>query len=444
MKKRSFVLFTVCAVLLSGCIAEASSNLLSVPKLSGDFLALQKRIDEITRTGAVQATPSGGDNLHTIQLIDLDCDGTKEAVSFFQNSKNSTEYSVYVHKKVDSEYIELGKITGHGLGIDSVFYPVCDSSGKRAVAVLWTIGETVDSYLSVGMTDGNSFSEKLSVQSSKLFISDLGEDNVNEIISIVKDASSSEFSAKLFCFSDSEIKSMPSVPLSAGIRSIEKIQQSKLSDGSSAIFIDELVSGRNYLTDVLVFKNETLSNISIDSVSRISSQTYRPISLCSSDIHGDGILAVPTASALAGYSGNDSSTQWCIEWNVVNKDGTLSPVLNTYHNSTEGWYIIWDKSWNNKITVERTETDGQKITVFSRYVSEGSNIPLFSIYSVADNDYGHPLSDSHVQIGACANATYYLSLADNISKSDIPISEESIRNSFRIISKNSTTEVYKK
>lgn len=443
MKKFTFLIIAALALLLSGCIAEASSNLLAVPKLSGDFLALQKKIDEIARDGAVQATPSGGENLHTIQLIDLNGDGTKEAVSFFRSAKNSTEYSVYVHKKVDSEYVLLGKMTGHGLGIDSVYYPLCSSSGERAVAVLWTIGETVNAELSVGMIENGSFAEKLSVQSSKLFISDLENDNINEIISLVKDPSASEFSAKLFYFSGTDIKSLPSVALSSGIRSIEKIQQGKLSDGSSAVFIDELVSGRSCLTDVLVLKNNTLSNISVDSASGISSVTYRPVALCSADIHGDGVLAVPIAAALVGYSDSDSSPQWCIEWNSVGSDGALTPILNTYHNSVEGWYIIWDNSWNGKITVEKSETGGQKLTTFCEYKANVS-IPLFSIYTLADSDYSKPLSENDIQIGTCANAAYYLAFPTDAPESRFSVSEEAIRNSFRIISKISTTEVYKK
>ena len=86
---------TVCALLtllLSACMFNSSpEEMYELPHIPEEYAALQEKIDELVTAGAEYAAPISGTNIQSVQLVDLDGDGTEEAVAFFRNSTNTPE-----------------------------------------------------------------------------------------------------------------------------------------------------------------------------------------------------------------------------------------------------------------------------------------------------------------------------------------------------------------
>ena len=82
-------------LLLAACSIESGDGLASLPRLPGEYLALQQKVDAILDKGYVPAVAESGANRQAMQLQDIDGDGQNEIVSFYR-SATSGEYAVYI------------------------------------------------------------------------------------------------------------------------------------------------------------------------------------------------------------------------------------------------------------------------------------------------------------------------------------------------------------
>lgn len=442
MKKALFAA-AVCCVLLSGCQADAGDSLFQAPRLPGDYVALQASLDGIAASGAVSVAPDSGSNRHSVQLVDIDADGTEEVISFFRNAPGGTQFSVYMHKKNSKgDYAIIGSITGTGTGITQVYYPRRSENGECAVCVLFGSGEDASGTLITGCVNDGSFYRVMEASCTDIYVGNVNQNSDDEIILIQKGGDVSQFSAKLYYFDGNSINSMPSVSLSAGIKGIAKIRKSNTSDGVPAVFIDSVSSGKGYLTDVLAYKNDTFGNITLDPTSGTSGSTYRQVSMPSSDIAGSGIYSIPLAYPMPGNSGA-SEIQWRLEWNTVASNGALTPVTTTYHNVSEEWYITFPDKWDDKITVTKSTVSGAGVTTFCYCDSSGQIVPLFSLYSASEDEkQDFENQPQYICIGAGSSKSYYITMCEQGKDSKYYLEEDQIRTVFNIIPKVWASEVY--
>lgn len=69
--------------LLTGCLFNSRvEDLYCLPQLPEEYTELKNKIDDILSDGAEYAAPLSGSNVQPVQLVDLDGDGTEEAVAF--------------------------------------------------------------------------------------------------------------------------------------------------------------------------------------------------------------------------------------------------------------------------------------------------------------------------------------------------------------------------
>ncbi len=93
----------VSALSISGCSVESGDALASLPRLPGEYLALQQEVDAILAQGYIPAVAESGQNRQAMQQQDIDGDGQKEIISFYRSS-TSGEYMIYVHKRQGDDY----------------------------------------------------------------------------------------------------------------------------------------------------------------------------------------------------------------------------------------------------------------------------------------------------------------------------------------------------
>ena len=124
-------------LLLGGCSFYSGDDLLLAPQPTRNFVALQVQLRKILDGGALYAVPQSGRNRSTIQLVDFDNDGTDEAIAFFRDSSTASTFTVYVFKKTDDDYVLLDSVTGQGLSVQAVEYPVFSRDGEKGLLVTW-------------------------------------------------------------------------------------------------------------------------------------------------------------------------------------------------------------------------------------------------------------------------------------------------------------------
>ena len=145
--------------------------------------------------------------------------------------------------------------------------------------------------------------------------------------------------------------------LSAPVASLQGMQPGTLLGGKTAVFVTSRVTGEdetsNTVTDILICRQPELVNIVLSDDTGVSNQIFRYLNsqIQPTDITGNGATAVPRPAQLLSES--RESEYWKIFWHNYRTDGSSEQEAITYHNTTDGWYLLLPKMWDSHFTVRQ-------------------------------------------------------------------------------------------
>ena len=368
MQKAKAALLLLLTLLLGGCSLEYGDGLLSLPKLPGEYLLLQREIDAILSTGAVYATAETGANRQAVQLIDMDGDGEDEAIAFFRMPGG--DFLVCAYQRAPEGYVEIGRAEGFGSTIHAVHYPRISAEGELALALSWGL-EDVGSY---GMTvfgfTGGGLQSMMDIQYSSLLVRDFNGDSLDELCFAVRDAVTGRFSLRTYGHSRGAFRLQSEAPLCTEVRSVSRMTPGTTRGGRTAVFVDSVSTGSGYVTDVIALTEGGAVNETIDLVSDSGLKTWRLGSVSSMDIDGDGIIDVPTVAdppegaSQAGEDLQAGDGRFKLCWRDFAQGEEPIVAATTYHSISEEWYLLWPESWGSSVKARRSSASGVSRTEF--------------------------------------------------------------------------------
>lgn len=370
-------------------------GLLSLPRLPEEYVGLQKLYDEILAEGAAYVSAKSGANRQSVQLADFDSDGENEVVSFFKNADGT--FSVYIHKKFDETYFEIGKADGVGKNIRSVDYINMNAMGELALLVTWDLEDSLQSALSVYSVRDGEMQNVLDLQYLSYYVTDMDLDAQDDIIAVSRDSGEQFNSVAMYSFDGSKCEVKGKTQLSIESDKVVNMVAGLTTSGKRAVYIDSSTLESEYVTDIIYCQNDgALMNESIDTESGSANVTKRHINVYSSDIDNDGIVEVPLAKMFTGYTDPLSSdTRWKINWSEIETGKIVNNSMNTFHNSLEGWFFVLPEKW---------DTDVSAVIVNESNVSQTT---FFVPYEIADDNYSMSYDETNSLV------TIYAVSADN-------------------------------
>ena len=128
------VLAAAMSLVLSGCFVKTVDELYTLPKHSDEYNRLEQAIDQVMSSqNASYAAPVSGMNQQSVQLADLDGDGTEEAVAFLKTTGDKP-LKACIFSRVDEDYQLMDVIEGDGTSFASVEYvPLTGGPGVELV-----------------------------------------------------------------------------------------------------------------------------------------------------------------------------------------------------------------------------------------------------------------------------------------------------------------------
>ena len=78
-------------------------------------------LEALITQGYEYASPTGGRNIQSVQMADLDGDGQQEALAFFRMSSDEKPLKIFVFKIEGGSYARYCTIESSGTAIDSVY-----------------------------------------------------------------------------------------------------------------------------------------------------------------------------------------------------------------------------------------------------------------------------------------------------------------------------------
>lgn len=83
-------LLALLAAALTGCgfSDDSVEELFTLPRMAEEYTGLTQELEALITQGYEYASPTGGRNIQSVQMADLDGDGQQEALAFFRMSSD--------------------------------------------------------------------------------------------------------------------------------------------------------------------------------------------------------------------------------------------------------------------------------------------------------------------------------------------------------------------
>ena len=82
-------LLALLAAALTGCgfSDDSVEELFTLPRMAEEYTGLTQELEALITQGYEYASPTGGRNIQSVQMADLDGDGQQEALAFFPHEQ---------------------------------------------------------------------------------------------------------------------------------------------------------------------------------------------------------------------------------------------------------------------------------------------------------------------------------------------------------------------
>lgn len=446
------LLWSLALLCLAGCSVESGDGLASLPKLPGEYLALQKKVDAILEKGYVPAVAEGGVNRQAMQLQDIDGDGQNEIVSFYRSSTGG-QYAIYIHKRQGDDYVELGSAQGYGKYLREVSYPRCSRGGSRAVALSWGTEENTTAGMTVHILGPEGLTEALAAGYSSCYITDMNGDGVDELMLASFDKTSGSMQLEAYGFSEGQCRAIDQTMLSSDAKSIVKISRGmRPGRPEASLYIDSLSANGGYVTDIVELQQGGMVNTTLGSGGVRSAGAWRPVNIACQDIDKDGMPEVPLADLMPGYTDPGAGEScWKLRWTKFSGGAAQSVAMETYHALADNWYMRWPGQWGQAVSVVRRNEAGVVKTAFlipneqggpEEYLALGQDNVLLQIWVfTGDNRQEHFNTSGMKWLRSSDNAIYAYSLPANCYP-ELTLTDEQVVNYFNAVAAEWASEVY--
>lgn len=261
MFRKCYIIALVLALLLlSGCSLRTLDDLYQVPKRSDAVDNLQSAIDK-SMAGLEYCAPLNGENLQTVQTVDLDGDGVLEYLLYARGAEEMP-LRILIFALKDGGYVLSDTIQSHGTAFDLVQYSQMDDHPGVEIIVGCQISQDVARSVGVyTLRDGKAL-PLLSTNYTSFVSCDLVDDERSELMVLRPGENDGDFGvAELYGFAGQELVQLDQINLSGAAEGLKHMEPVELPDGVNALYVYTAVEGGSVAVDILAVVNGKLTNL---------------------------------------------------------------------------------------------------------------------------------------------------------------------------------------
>ena len=404
-------------LLFAGCAMQTVEEMYALPRRSEAFNEMQSAIDT-AMYGMTYASPQSGENQQTVQMADLDGDGSEEILVFAKGASEKPLQVLIFTKDADGHVRTMETIGSNGLAFEQVEYVEFDDNPGCELVVGIRIGEQVQRSIAV-YTFKNGDAELMLLNGySKFLTCDLDQNGYSDLMVLRPGEQESEGgTAVLYHYRNGQIERSVEIAMAENPSNIRRIMHGKLENGTPAVFVASAVDQNAIVTDVLTIRDNELANIAVSDDVNTSVHTLRNYYVYAEDIDNDDVVEIPSIITMKPVSfWNNEEEKYFLRWYSFDENGWEHDKLFTFHNFLGGWYLQLDSNWASRVTVEQynsvynfylwDESYQAATSLFTLYVFTGSNRDeeavrdgRFAVYRAEGVAYAASLEESAVEYG---------------------------------------------
>lgn len=429
MKKFIYILLLAAILSLTGCNLHTVKDLYCLPKRSETYMDLQNLMDEAMQ-GLEYSAPASGVNLQTVQMADLDGDGSSEYLLFAKGSSELPMHIFIFSASADGYYL-LDTIQCSGSAFGSVQYAQIDGRAGMELIVGRRISEQITQTVSIYTLLNGQIEQLLSVPYTRFLCTNLDGNMMQELFILRPDENATGNGiAELYYAKDGVITRSAVAPMSRPAESIKRIMVSRLEDYRTAVYVASDVGGTSIVTDVYSIVDGKFSNVTLDVESDTNVNTLRNYYVFAEDIDQDGVLELPQLIEMRlPENGISNDSQHLIHWYSLNSNGRPVTKRYTYHNYLNGWFLQLQNLQAPYLTVSQQGSS----YVFSIWNEDFTQLePLMSIYSLTGQKREELAAiDNRFVLYRTESTVYAASL--EVTAAQYGMSQQSLINNFALI-----------
>lgn len=350
MKRHFIATLLLFCMLLSGCSLSQPETLYCLPEAPADYYDLQAALTKVLDAGYSYHAPAAGTHRETVQLLDLDSDGTDEAVAFFRRNQDGA-ICCYIFSKQDGVYEQTAVIDCAGSGVASVEYVDLDGSGNLELLLSCQVSQTVPQALQICRYDGQEAQCLLTIPCSRYALPSLGAQGETYLMCFT-DNGTDPCAVGCYQLVDGTLTLEREETLTGSYAQMVDVQEICLEDGTPGLAVTSDLEDDRRGYDVFTLLEGSVTRIQNDV---LQSEYVRGDGLFPMDIDGDGKTELPHTQRMAPYD-EGSAAQSLVLWYGISSDGTEVQKGVTYYDFRGAWYLRLPDSWLGNILVKQSDT----------------------------------------------------------------------------------------
>lgn len=357
---------------MSACGVEGSvEDLFALPRVPDEYTGLNQQLEQLISDGYEYAAPTAGQNIQSVQMVDLNGDDTQEAVVFLRKPNDEKPMKILVFEKPGESYELLCMVESSGSSIDSVYYEDLTGDGRNELVVGWKISSTVQTLAVYNI--GREAIPLMSSSYTRFAVQELNTYDPPALFVLRSDNDGMPV-AEVYTWQTNILAVAYRCGLSSTMSDMARgsVVKGTLSGGKSAVFITGVSDNGKAVTDILTWDGDTVVNLTADAATGKSDviQPYRQ--MIPQDINEDGVTEVPFPDEQS--NGNDTLTMW----RQYTRTGRSRLIMQTYHCHSGGWYFQIPEKWRNRVSAGSAEVVAGENQV-TLYLDDEAVLSLYTI-----------------------------------------------------------------
>lgn len=424
--RKLLVLAAVAALplVLTGCLATSTlEDLFTLPQPPIEYTDLSDTIHGLLADGYEYASPTAGQNIQSVQMVDLDWDGRSEAVAFFRKPTDDKPLKIMIFRFASGTYEPVTTIESSGTAIERVEYRDMNGDGMRELVVGWKIGPDVQNVAVYAV--GSEQGMLMQTNYTRYSIQEMDGDGIPSLMVLRADAEGASV-AEFYGWRGDAVTLVYHCALSSTMAALSggSVVSGMLDEDTPAVFVTGVNEEGMAVTDILACRdNGTLTNAALSRLTGLSAVIYPYRQLQPQDLNGDGIIEIPAPSVLAELGKQNDGL---VDWLHCDIEGALARVATTYHSLSNGWYLLVPEAWVGRVSTLAMESGLNESQVTFRVDDK----IVASVYAITgENRENRALRGDRTVLRRRTDIVY----AGEVQENSLEFDKEQLRSSFRLI-----------
>lgn len=352
-------------IVLSGCsIITDPKLLMREPSLSSDKSTLLSVINNEIRgemKGATIVRPRNSNDVSSIRVADLNQDGIKEAVVFYETPEEVVRLHGLILNNINDQWRVQAKFDIEGQILESFELKDMTGNGNINIVVGYS-SENNDAQkgLTVYAYKGNKVENLVSLPYNYYMIDDLNQDGRADL-TVVTLRKEQYAIITTYQYNNDLFQELDHIQLDDHIQEYYNIVHGNVTNKHRGIILDAALGGKNAYSHIIIMQDGKL----VDLVNQ--DYTYKSYPILSGDVNNDGILEIGRLDIPKGWEYiTYDEIPWFFSYYQWDEEKGLKFVMQQYMDYAGRFYFDFPSEWYGNVTIDTKNSDKNRYIRFIR------------------------------------------------------------------------------